>query len=94
MEGAEILSVFQYTVECLLTVADPGKGTGAPGLPLFFDQTEARRAKKLFLETAPLPPSYLRVWMTGPPHLSQDLDPAMTHVTKESDYVVVIFGFS
>ena len=67
MEGAEILSVFQYTVECLLTVADPGKGTGAPGLPLFYDQTEARRAKKLFLETAPLPPSYLRVWMTGPP---------------------------
>ena len=65
--GAGILSVFQYTVECSLTLADPGKGPGGAGLPLFFDQTEARRAKKLFLETAPLPPSYLRVWMTGPP---------------------------
>ena len=34
-------------------------------LPLFLDQTEARRAPKKFLETAP--PPYLRVWMTAPP---------------------------
>ena len=43
-------------------VADPGEGPGDPSPPpLFFDQTEARRAQKNFLETAP-------------PTLSQGLD--------------------
>ena len=43
------------------------QGRGRP--PLFVDQTEARRAEKIFFsETAPLPP-YLTVWMTGPPPL-------------------------
>ena len=46
-------------------MADPGEGPGgAP--PLFFDQNEARRAEKMFLQTAP---PYLRVWMTAPPYL-------------------------
>ena len=37
-------------------VADLGEGPGGPGLPLFLDQTEARRAeKKIFFKTAPLP---------------------------------------
>ena len=38
------------------SVADPGKGPGNLPLPppLFLDQTEARRAEKNFLETAPL----------------------------------------
>ena len=40
-------------------------GAGGPGLPLFLDQIEARRAEKIFFETG-LPP-YLRVWMTPPP---------------------------
>ena len=31
--------------------ADPGEGPGDPGLPLFLDQTEARRAENMFLET-------------------------------------------
>ena len=93
MEGAEILSVFQYTVECSLTVADPGKGTGAPGLPLFYDQTEARRAKKLFLETAPSP--FLSKGLDDrAPHLSQDLDPAMTHVTKRKRLCCSFFFIS
>ena len=37
------------------------------GHPLFLDQTEVRRAEKIFLETAP---PYLMVWMTAfpPPH--------------------------
>ena len=37
---------------------------------LFLDQTEAQRAEKIFLVTAP-PPPYLGVWMTGrpPPYL-------------------------
>ena len=53
------------------TVADPdlqitgGGGGGGGGTPLLFlDQTGARRARKIFLETGP-PPPYLRVWMTG-----------------------------
>ena len=33
--------------------------------PLVLDQTEARRAEKIFLEDRP--PPYLRVWMTSPP---------------------------
>ena len=34
------------------TKTDIGEGPG-PGPSLFLDQTEARRAKKIFLETAP-----------------------------------------
>ena len=46
-------------------VADPGEGPGgARPPPLFLDQTEARRAEKIFWG-APGPP-YLRVWMTAP----------------------------
>ena len=40
-------------------MADPGEGPATP--PPFLDQTEARRAEKIFLETSP-------------PHLSQDLN--------------------
>ena len=49
-----------------------------PGSPLFSDQTEARRADKIFLGDRP--PPYLRVWMTVPPPLSQGLDPALLRV--------------
>ena len=74
-------------------MADPGKGTGAPGLPLFFDQTEARRAKKLFLETAPHPPFLSKGLDDRAPHLSQGLDPAMTHVTKRKRLCCSYFLF-
>ena len=38
---------------------------GGPGPPpLFLDQPEVR--KNFFLNPPPSPPSYLRVWMTGP----------------------------
>ena len=54
-----------YTTGSKLPVADPGgvaRGTRLP--PLFLDQTEARRAEKFFLETAPpSPPPYLKVWI-------------------------------
>ena len=45
------------------TAADPGEGPGGRP-PLFLDQTEARRAEKMFFETAPPPPllPYLSVW--------------------------------
>ena len=56
-------------------MADPGVGPGGPGFPLFLDQTEAPRAKKNFVETAPplshdlddCPPPpqlpYLKAWI-------------------------------
>ena len=44
------------------SVAEPGEGPGGPP-PLFLDQTEPPRAEKNFLKP---PPTYLRVWMTGP----------------------------
>ena len=46
-----------------------------PTPDLFLDQTEARRAEKMFF-WRPGPPPYLTVWMTGPP-LSQSLDPVL-----------------
>ena len=58
-----------YTTGSKLPVADPGgvaRGTRLP--PLFLDQTEARRAEKFFLETAP--PSL-------PSPFSQGLDQAL-----------------
>ena len=45
------------------------RGPRGPSPPLLLDQTEVRRAEKLFLDTAlppPPPPRYLRVWMTAP----------------------------
>ena len=50
--------------------ADPGEGPGRADSPLFLDQTEDRRAKKILFETAP---RYLRVWMIPP--LSEGLYP-------------------
>ena len=56
-------------------MADPGRGPGAPATPpplLFLDQTQARRAKKIFfLETGPPP-------LDDHPPLSQGLYPALS----------------
>ena len=38
---------------CWFAVADPGDGPAPP--PLFLDQTEARRAEYILLETGPAP---------------------------------------
>ena len=44
----------------IYSVEDPGGELGGPALPpLFLNQTEARRAKKNILETAPPPPPQL-----------------------------------
>ena len=40
-----------------------GGGGGGRLPPLLLDQTEARRAEKVFFKSAPL---YLRVWVTAP----------------------------
>ena len=46
-----------------------GRDPGGPGLPLFLDQTETRRAKKIFLGDRPPPPPH-------PPSKGlDDLDP-------------------
>ena len=52
----------------------PLQGRACP--PLFLDQTEAQRAKKMFFWDCP-PPPYLRVWMTRPSSLSEGLDPPL-----------------
>ena len=54
-----------------------------PPLPLFLNQTEARRAEKQIFGDRP-PPPYLRVWITAPHppliRLSQGLDPALDSI--------------
>ena len=54
---------------------------GDPLPPLFLDHTEAWRAEKKFLETE-LPP-YIRVWMTGPPVLSEGLDQPLGSLSSD-----------
>ena len=52
------LSVIQWRIQ--------GRDPGGAGHPLVLDQTETRKAEKLFLETgSPLP--HLRVWRTWTP---------------------------
>ena len=46
-----------------------GKGLG----PNYFQRPETRRAEQIFFGDRPPSPVYLRVWMTTPPLLSQDV---------------------
>ena len=67
-----------------------GRSPGGPGLPLFLDQTETRRAEKNFFGERPRlskglddldPPPYLKVWIWHcylPPKLLQYLAYAVT----------------
>ena len=63
----EMCGMHPGRVCAVFPVADPEERPGGPASPLFFDQNEARRAEKSFLETGP--PTYLRVWMTRSPPL-------------------------
>ena len=56
-------------------MADSGEEPGAPA-PLFLDQTEARRAEKIFFWRPPPPPPPLSEGLDDHPHppLSQGLD--------------------
>ena len=60
--------------QCRIQVRGPGGGGGAP--LLFWDQTEAQRAEKIFFQTGP--PHFISGsgW-PGPP-LSEGLDPPLT----------------
>ena len=71
------------------------RGARPPHPTLFFDQNEARRAKKnSFGDRPPLvsgsgwpcPPRYLRVWMTVSPPLSQGLDDRVPPVISGSGW--------
>ena len=61
-------------------VADPGEGPRGPAPPLFLDQTEARRAEKLFWGDRPSPLSK-RLDDRHPQPPSQGLDPALQIMT-------------
>ena len=64
---------------------EAGGGGGRPNL--YLDQTEARRAKNIFLETRPI--LYLTVWMTTPPlPLSEGVDPS--HMSVQFVYLPAV----
>ena len=54
-------------------VSDPGEGPGGTGPPCFYTKLRPKGPKKFFGDP---PPPYFRVGVTGPPTLSQGLDPA------------------
>ena len=91
--GAGILSVFQYTVECSLTLADPGKGPGGAGPPLIFRPNGGPNGQKIIFGDRSPPPFLSKGLDDRGPHLSQGLDPAMTHVTKRKRLCCSYFLF-
>ena len=60
-------------------------GGSRGGPPLFLDQTEARRAKKIFFGDYP-PPPYLRIWMT---HLELGFFPSF-HLMQKTYHVTLL----
>ena len=84
-----VVGKFQIILKLELQCWIQGRCPGGPA-PLFFDQNEAQRAEKFFLETAP--PPYLKVWMTAtppPPHLisrsgsATELAPCLLYTARE-----------
>ena len=70
----------------LVSGGSRGRAPGASPPPLLLDQTEARRAEKLFVKSGLL--RYLRVWMTAPPLLPEGLDPPLhLHTNNIKNYV-------
>ena len=70
--GGGGLRTFFFSLMCIILRSGGSRGGAGwgPAPCLFFDQNEARRAEKIFLETVPPPPlPYLSVWMTAPPPL-------------------------
>ena len=73
----QLISLEQNNSSFKQTVLDPGKGSARPHPSLLLDQTEDRRAEKIWGGDHP---PYLRVWMTAPlppSPLSQGLGPAL-----------------
>ena len=72
------MDTFYLKVRGNFAVADPGEGPGGAAPPLFPDQTEARRAKKIFFGDQPPPVSKGLDDRPPPPSiLSQGIDPAL-----------------
>ena len=65
-------------------MADPGEGPRGPGLPLVLDQTEARRAEKIFLEDRP-PPLSKSLDDQPPPYLMVLIRHCMHMYSKRND---------
>ena len=76
----QLLSLVQNNSSFKQTALDPGKGSRRPRPSLLLDQTEDRRAEKIWGRHHPPAlrvwlagggginhPPYLRVWMTAPP---------------------------
>ena len=65
-------SVLKSLVSAFTPVRNPREGIGGIGLssppPLFLDQTEAQEGPQA-ASPPPLPPLYLRIWMTAAPYL-------------------------
>ena len=57
---------------------------GGSSSPLFWDQTEARRAEKSFLRPPPPPPLSQGLYDRAPLPLSEDLDPTLEIITQFS----------
>ena len=72
----QLLSLVQNNSSFKQTALDPGKGSGRPRPSLLLDQTENRRAEKIWGRNHP---PYLRVWMTAPSPLSHGLGPALAN---------------
>ena len=67
MPRVQVLSLLVVYCSLFLSGTSRGGEGGPAPPPLFLDQNEAQRAKNISLRPAPSPPpSYLRVWMTGP----------------------------
>ena len=59
------------------------RGPGGPGSPIILDQTETRRAEKIFFgDRPPPPPPPSKNLDDLDPPLSQDLDPALLFTTQ------------
>ena len=56
-----MISLQQNNSSFKQTVVDPGELPGRPGSPLFLDQSEARRAKKIWGGDQPPTPFYRKV---------------------------------
>ena len=60
-------------VVVVCSVAGPGETPEGPAPLLYLDQTEARKAEKMFFwRPHPSRPRFLRVCLTGPPPLMSD----------------------
>ena len=74
--GLSLFSTFQKERPATnKSVADPGEGPGGPAPPPYVWTKLRPQGPKHF--SGRRPPLYLRVWITEPPALSQDLDPAL-----------------